>query len=169
MHVQQCYNAPWFVHACNISLINAYRNTFGMVVKPQDYLTCHLLLNYLNYDTKLWVRCVLPKACNMYQYTTNKDCKFKRQCQFRHYYYNLGGHISDNLLKEDNLWREGKGCGPKVSSVQRFDCTYTHIQVTTSLRSGPLPEIALKETTTLVELQLRLKCYEGIFNSIALW
>jgi len=33
--------------------------------------------------------------------------------------------ILDNLWKEDNLRREDKGRGPKVSSVQRFYCIYT--------------------------------------------
>ena len=35
--------------------------------------------------------------------------------------------ILDNLRKEDNLRREDKDCGPKVSSVRRFYCTCTNI------------------------------------------
>jgi len=50
-----------------------------------------------------------------YQVTQNKLKTFKS-------YRGDTRQILDNLWKEDNYWREDKGCGPKVSTVRRFYC-----------------------------------------------
>jgi len=77
-------------------------------------------------------------------------------------YYTRGGdtrQILDNLWKENNLWREDKGRGPKVSSVRRFYCNILCPQVTNWHTDGQRNHFAPCCTI----------CIQGAYLTVCAW